>query len=225
MVYPSGNAYLWTNSTGQVNLKSYLQQHGVSGLDSWTLAAAEDISYDGTTIVGEGVDPAGRIQAFLATIDSPDQQFAPTSFSMFRGILLAGGLPELLNSDDQYVLARPGVVLSSSEAPVQIVVNGTSPISSPSVFQTKVEARANSASVAESLDFYNFTTSTYEQMYSAPATLADSTQYINAPTNASRFIETGTRNVRVRLRFKAFAPVLSYPWQVRIDQVRFTVAP
>ncbi len=131
----------------------------------------------------------------------------------------------MLNSDDQYVLARPGVVLSSSEAPVQMIVNGTSPLSTASVFQTKVEARANSTSIAESVDFYNFTTSSYEQMYSAPATLTDSTQYINAPTNASRFIESGTRNVRVRLRFRAFAPVLSYPWQVRIDQVRFTVAP
>ena len=65
------SAFLWTQSLGMVELKSYLVGHGVSGLTGWTLLEATDISADGRTIVGYGTNPTGNMEAWVATVPEP----------------------------------------------------------------------------------------------------------------------------------------------------------
>ena len=64
-------AFLWMQSLGMVNLKSYLIARGVAGATGWTLEGATAISTDGRTIVGTGFSPQGRAEAWIATIPEP----------------------------------------------------------------------------------------------------------------------------------------------------------
>lgn len=64
-------AFVWTESTGMRNLKDELLNAGATGLGSWILAQANDVSDDGSVIVGWG-HPAqfAPAQPFIATFPS-----------------------------------------------------------------------------------------------------------------------------------------------------------
>jgi probable HAF family extracellular repeat protein len=63
--------FLWTAAAGMVDRKSLLQAHGVTGVSGWQLSVGAAISADGHTIVGTGFSPAGRSEAWIATIPEP----------------------------------------------------------------------------------------------------------------------------------------------------------
>jgi probable HAF family extracellular repeat protein len=58
-------AMKWTQQTGMKSLKSILEGNDVD-LAGWTLVQANGVSADGVTIVGEGVNPGGGVEAFIA---------------------------------------------------------------------------------------------------------------------------------------------------------------
>ena len=82
--HAGSSAFAWTTNDGRKNLSQYLSDLGVD-VSGWSLEQAEGISYDGSTIVGQGVFNGTR-QAFVAMIPEP------SSFSL----LLAGGLVALI---------------------------------------------------------------------------------------------------------------------------------
>jgi probable HAF family extracellular repeat protein len=53
------NAFIWTASLGMRDLKEYLQQLRVQGVEQWYLGSAAAVSSDGTTIVGTALGPDG----------------------------------------------------------------------------------------------------------------------------------------------------------------------
>ncbi|MCH8275799.1 MAG: matrixin family metalloprotease, partial [Armatimonadetes bacterium] len=53
------------------------------------------------------------------------ESFVPESFTIIRGLLLSGGLPDLFFSDDSRLVVRTAVFAPSIEPPVQIEVVGT----------------------------------------------------------------------------------------------------
>lgn len=69
--YADRQAMLWTEALGMVRLKDYLIARGASGLTDWHLKHADAISADGRTIIGEGVNPDGKQEAWIATIPEP----------------------------------------------------------------------------------------------------------------------------------------------------------
>ena len=62
------DAFIWTAPTGMLHLQNYLIERGVLGLDGWRLRSAIAISKDGGTIVGAGINPDGKTEAFVVTI-------------------------------------------------------------------------------------------------------------------------------------------------------------
>lgn len=65
---PWSIAYSWDRVRGRRDLKQHLIWMGATGLSGWTLTRATAISPDGAVIVGEGIDPQGRNQAWRARI-------------------------------------------------------------------------------------------------------------------------------------------------------------
>ncbi|MCG3121870.1 MAG: hypothetical protein GIKADHBN_00242 [Phycisphaerales bacterium] len=63
-------AVVWTPTTGMVSLRSYLAARGAN-VTGWTLTAATDISDDGSVICGEGINPAGNSEGWVATLIEP----------------------------------------------------------------------------------------------------------------------------------------------------------
>ena len=67
-VVPYGPA-MWNAKDGWRILETYLDDQGV--LDGWTIDDATAISGDGTTIVGNGIDPDGFYQGYRAVVPRP----------------------------------------------------------------------------------------------------------------------------------------------------------
>lgn len=67
-----GGAFIWTEETGYRLLMDVLRAVPGVDLHDWqALLSAEDVSADGLTIVGHGVNSAGRFEAFVARVPCP----------------------------------------------------------------------------------------------------------------------------------------------------------
>lgn len=66
-------ALIWTPTRGVEDLKTHLQvQYGLD-LTGWTLLEAVAVSADGGTVVGNGRNPQGKLEAWRATLRSSDE--------------------------------------------------------------------------------------------------------------------------------------------------------
>jgi probable HAF family extracellular repeat protein len=64
-------AFIWTEADGMRSLREWLVTECGLDLTGWTLEDATGISADGTIIVGNGINPDGQSQAWVATIPEP----------------------------------------------------------------------------------------------------------------------------------------------------------
>lgn len=67
----TSTAFIWTALDGARALADVLRDDYGYDLDGWTLNLATDITPDGRTIVGEGVNPQGYLEAFKFTVPAP----------------------------------------------------------------------------------------------------------------------------------------------------------
>jgi len=68
---PVFEAFIWTESGGMRNLREVLTSTCGLDLTGWTLTTATDLSADGLTVVGTGINPDGNAEAWIATIPEP----------------------------------------------------------------------------------------------------------------------------------------------------------
>ena len=84
-------AFIWTADRGTENLQHFLEEEFGLILDGWLLTHASGISDDGSVIVGTGMNPAGRPEAWVINLSVPEPAagawFTPLLFvlSLFRG--------------------------------------------------------------------------------------------------------------------------------------------
>lgn len=82
-------ALYWNRSIGMQNLQDLLLVSGAKGLEDWQLQFAWAVSADGQTIVGEGINPSGQREAWIATLRLiPEPSTALASMAMGFGFLL-----------------------------------------------------------------------------------------------------------------------------------------
>ena len=147
------------------------------------------------------------------------------SATLARGITLSGGPQSLSMADQNYWLLRPGPVLSATEAPVQVILNGTAAAETASRFTFNIVVGTNSDVLEENLYLFDYQANTWQLVYSGACFTSDHPITIDQTNNMSRFIQPGTRELRAKMTWKAFAPVLSYPWHSWIDQAYWVVVP
>ena len=63
----ASEAFRWTNATGMKSIADLLTQGGVD-LTGWQLEAATGVSANGVTVVGSGLDPSSKAQAWIARV-------------------------------------------------------------------------------------------------------------------------------------------------------------
>jgi probable HAF family extracellular repeat protein len=64
----TNKAFHWTQKTGMVSLKETLIGAGLD-VSGWSLTSANAISADGFTIVGNGINPSGQSEAWVANLE------------------------------------------------------------------------------------------------------------------------------------------------------------
>ncbi|MCH8275022.1 MAG: DNRLRE domain-containing protein [Armatimonadetes bacterium] len=149
----------------------------------------------------------------------------PNSFTIIRGLLISGGLPDLFDSDDSRLVVRTAVFAPSIDPPVQIEVVGTSPTESPSELRFRFEGMASRNLIERRISLYNYVTQSYEELHVAFAATSDEVVEIVVTTNASRFVEPGTGQVKSLMTWKAAAFSFFTGWNVGTDQTIWTVTP
>ena len=208
-------------------------------INSWDLNTYTPIGHWETTIPNSGGASAlvrygtnglafrlGNGQmAFVRSIIVNGTYVLPQSFSLLRGLLVSGGLSSLQYSDDSYLRLRPGVVLSTSQPPISLQVESTSPTQTASHLRFEYESSCTAATISEKIYLFNFVTNAFEQISSRSTTTGDTRVVFDDMTNAQRFVEPTTRAMQARIEYKQTAPIISYPWVVSVDQAAWRVAP
>ena len=169
------------------------------------------------------IGPRPDIGMALEQIEFEVDLFAE-SFDLFRGNQVAGLLEQTQESDDSYLKFTPGIVLSSSENPVWIEFTAVSGFE-PATLTLTLEASVSSVNIAQTIEAYNFTTETFDTVDSQNGSFnSDSVVMLDLTSGIANYIEPGTHETIARLGWKANGIVLSYPWEVCIDQLKWTVS-
>ena len=121
------------------------------------------------------------------------------------------------------MVLQPGPVFASTEAPIQLILEATSPFTTSTLYQFEVEWHCTSTNIQQSFDVWNFQTSTYTNYAVTQATTTDVTQLIYVIPWQDHIGPQG--ELRARLSYRAIGPVFAYPWQARIDRARFIISP
>jgi len=147
----------------------------------------------------------------------------PSALDVFRGITLAGGLNELLSSDDSRLIVNPGFTLTNLEAPVWLVLDGTLPTPSVNALLLSVESQASTPGLAGTMEAFNWITSTFQEITTFDESFnSDSIETANL-TNASDFIQPGSSAVQARIGWRQTGFVLNFPWEIRVDQISWAI--
>jgi hypothetical protein len=189
-------------------------------------------SYSGS----QSINKDGSIAAFYSTADNlvgldtneavdafvHDSNIVPALFNLVRGTVEDGTADRVLFSDDERFIIRPGVTLSTAQAPVEIIVESESIELGPSRLEFAVEFHATSASIRQTLELFNFDSQAYELVDTRQATTSDAVALVAITSNPGRFVSS-TGLMRTRIRYRAIGPVLAFPWRTRLDHIRWTV--
>jgi len=212
LVVAPSRACVWTGTPGSlVNLHEFLP----SGFRN---SRANGIFHDGdfTYVVGAGTNSANLQEALLWV----SREVVPATYSLIRGSVFSGDLASLQDRDDNRLILRPGPVLSTSQPPIQVVLEATAPTASPDGFSFSIESSASFGNALQSISLWNFTTGAYELLDTRLVKLTDDVALVTVrATNPARFIQGGTLAIRALVTYRAMGPSLSFPWSSRIDAV------
>jgi len=167
--------------------------------------------------VGQVKFRPGTLQSLAAASRVPTSGQVMPTLNIERGLLMAGGVNDLLFSDDSRLQLRPAPVFSTGQNPVSLVLEGTSPQANPASMTFRYEGQATATAVQRTVEAFNFSTGQWVSVDTGASTMTDSSIAINI-ASAPAFVEDGTNKVRVRIGFRANGPIFAYPWTARVDR-------
>lgn len=147
----------------------------------------------------------------------------PDSFTRVRGLAVSGILSDLFQSDDSRLVSRPDVFRTSVVPPVQIQLDGESPMQSPGELVIRVESHAGVNNIFQRILAWNYDTAQYESVSTRTLPTTDVVTDVVVSTNPGRFIEDGSGDMRLLIQYNALAFTIAPIWQARQDQVIWLV--
>jgi hypothetical protein len=86
-----------------------------------------------------------------------------------------------------------------------------------------MEARANTIGLEQSLEAFNWISSSYETIHTQVVSLKDSVAQIDVSANIAQYVQPGSGAVRLRAGWRPVGPVFLFPWTICIDQVAVSI--
>jgi hypothetical protein len=140
-----------------------------------------------------------------------------TSFSVVRGTLVSGGIPETQFSDDQYLRVQSGIPFTPLDPAMQLVLRTTSPFMHPNSLQFKAETGVSIPGLVQTIALFNNQTNSWEELDSRGATTADGFVTVTPGGDQSRFVNQTTGQVQARISVIEGLSSLGLSWQFRLD--------
>ena len=145
----------------------------------------------------------------------------PHDFTAFRGFLNSGTLNDVLASDDVDLCHDLGITIFPSEAPITLYFDGTLPNDSPATLDVTFESSANTPGLGLTIAFWNYNTSSWENVGTATQGFNVDTVRVFSGTPADH-VEPGTGNVRTRYEVRQVGIIFQFPWTDCIDEMFWT---
>jgi hypothetical protein len=149
------------------------------------------------------------------------EHLGPNDFNVAPGLITGGNLASLQESDDVRLTMRPGIVFSTSQPPISLYVETTSPFLNPASFEFKVESQGTSGNIQQSIAIEKDDGS-FEVFDTRNMTTSDGAVTIAVATNVADYVR-GDGTMRARINFRAVGPIFAYPWESRVDQTQFSI--
>lgn len=211
-LYLEGNVEL-DGLLGVSSLGGFVPDYG----DSFVIVQIDGVQTGQFTGLSEGqlVTTIGDIDLFITYTAGDGNDVAlvnsvevvvPGDFDVTRGDHLTGAETELAESDNMDFTMRRSTTDVQAVAQVELKTN--SPYPTPSririVLESSVFART---AVNQSIELFNFVTSSWESIDSRPATrFTDSTVTLLIAGDPERFVESGSQCMRARVTYQSENP-------------------
>jgi hypothetical protein len=151
------------------------------------------------------------------------QHAIPSALTILRGNVISGGVGQLVDSDDEALNIGLGRTVTPLQAPIEVEIDGTTTANSVSILQFKIESSATRTQIIQIIDLYDYVAGAWVPVDSRNLGTSDAVVDVNVGENTSRFLQNG--HVRARLSYRKDGGLSAFPWTVKIDQVKWTMAP
>lgn len=242
--HAAGTEFDYMDITGDLTLDGDLNIELINGFensiqvgDKFTMLSSSSLSGSFDNVINGGILSTGGVdfEVYYGTASSLAindvvvrvasiggvVQTTANSFLVTRGDYVSGGLTELAVSDNGDLVA------SRSAADVQsrvfVEVESTSPVATPVQFGFKLESAVFARlTVIQSIDFFNYVDNGWEEMDMRNASrFSDAVVDISPGGDLSRFVESGARSIKARIRFESASTRQRF--SAFIDQAVWTI--
>lgn len=166
----------------------------------------------------------GRIDAAAAVQRSYNTKaFAASGFTVVKGSLQSGGVPELVNSDDQKVKVAYAISASAGD-PVVVEFQTNTTNMAPGRIDFILESSSNSNSISQRTEMFDYVSNAWVVVDTRLATTSDQTITIT-PANSTRYRQAGTGLMKTRVAFNQVAQNALRSFTVSFDRVAWMTAP
>lgn len=150
---------------------------------------------------------------------------APATHSLFRGGAVSGNTASLGANDDNYLVARAGVILVPTEAPVQVIMEATGPTGQVLNIDALLVSKVNTPGLSQKIELWDWTNNVWVQVGTTQLSgnASETMQTGGATGTLSRFLQPGTRLMRAKASYFRTGITLIFPWAVSIDQFQWSV--
>ena len=162
---------------------------------------------------------------YLGAVSATNDPFSPVSFAFGPGLHNGGRLSSLFTSDNVPLTGIRNLAQDELGYDIQLVCEGVSPLATLTALSVKLEAKVTTTGTVQAVDMYDFVAGAYVRVSTTGATLTDSVVTVNVSGPAQRFVQPGTRRVRVKIGWSEVALETVSAWRAHVDQLLFTVTP
>lgn len=186
--------------------------------DDWVLNDARAINSEGW-VAGSGRHQGVNRAFLLRPVPSSTTPATPTMISTFFGTHLAGGLNEILESDDQVYRARSRFGFTALEPNVvEVRIEFDANVPSANTLNLAIEARINHPSGTAKLRLRNWSNNSLQLIGEYGLTNTDAVETIEG-IPAANFIRAGDERIELGMRHIVVAVFTALGFESRIDHI------
>lgn len=157
---------------------------------------------------------------FTITSGSTSASVDPSTLTILAGLYFGGNLASLNAGDNDKLV----LLCDEFDAIGTFEITGTSPYVTNTRVEQLVVTSASRNDLTQFTRMWNYTTNAYEQMDVRTSTIANAGFIINVTTNPSRFVQTGTRQMKTLMTWVPQADVSNIDgWTSSADQCSWRV--
>lgn len=152
------------------------------------------------------------------------QFVTPDRYQVTHGVEIQGGIQRVRFSDDDRLIVEARRPFTVAEPSVEVIFEATSPTETPQDLGVEVEAMCTGSPAIQRIEYFNFTTQTWEVVDERNAPDFDQVISTHGQAPAPDYVEDGTRKMRIKVGYHDRG-VTFLSWSGQYDRILWGVVP